>query len=437
MKRKIEKKQRSGKLRGILASHRRSVWILALTALLAAGIWVRDRADEGNSAGIVERGEEGQSAESRTFLFWLDTPETDLGDSDGAQAGTEKQELELEVAAVRRSSEEIAELLEEAVAGWEAEYLGENASANEVRQDLVFPVSACDGLVAVSYESGEPGILAEDGTVVTDELGEEGELVQFSVRFSYDDVTQIETYTVLVLPPEEGSAEWMARELAKAARQAEEESREAAVFALPDSVAGYRVIWVAEENRQWLFVLLIGVTAAVCLERKEKQDEKARQKRRREQLAFEYPQMVDRFAVLLDSGMTIRRAWERILAGERQGARGRGGVRPGECAFLEEMRITYREIREGRGEREAYERFGSRIGLMPYRRFSTILAQNLSRGTRDIRELLQRESEDAPEMRRNRARKMGEEAGSKLLFPMLVMLVLVLVVLLLPALTGM
>ena len=39
-------------------------------------------------------------------------------------------------------------------------------------------------------------------------------------------------------------------------------------------------------------------------------------------------------------------------------------------------------------------------------------------------------------MRKNRARKAGEEAGTKMLFPMLVMLVLILLVLLLPALTG-
>ena len=144
---------------------------------------------------------------------------------------------------------------------------------------------------------------------------------------------------------------------------------------------------------------------------------------------FEYPGMVDQMAVLLESGMTIRRAWERMT--ERRRA-------PGEPypAYQEEMRITYREMQEGRGEKEAYERFGNRIGLLPYRQFSSVLSHNLSKGTRDIRLLLRKEAAEALEMRKNRARKAGEEAGTKMLFPMLIMLILVLLVLLLPALTG-
>lgn len=73
---------------------------------------------------------------------------------------------------------------------------------------------------------------------------------------------------------------------------------------------------------------------------------------------------------------------------------------------------------------------------MPYKRFSSILAQNLSKGTRDMKELLQKESLEALDMRKNRARRLGEEAGAKLLFPMLVMLLMILLPLLLPALTS-
>lgn len=423
----------------MLKSHWKSILILVLSVFLSFGVWMRDQEDAETSAGIVEREPEGGSTESRTFGFRLEeSGETDQGVSGSEdRAESEKQELELEVAAVQRDREEALELLESAVAEWEAVYLGENDSANEIRQNLNLADEACDGLVQISCESSDYGILHADGTIVTDDLSADGELAELTVTFVCGDYTRIETYTLRILPPEEGSTEWILNELQKEAQSAEEESREAEQFSLPDSIAGYKVVWTKDSDYLWVVCLLIGVAAVYCLEQKEKQDEKARLKKRREQLVIEYPRMVDQFAILLDSGMTIRKAWERILIRDRRlmqkqekGSRDTG-------IYLEEMWITWREIREGRGEREAYERFGSRIGLPCYKRFSSILTQNLSKGTKGIREILQKESEEALEMRRNRAKKLGEEAGTRLLFPMLVMLVLILVVLLLPALVSM
>ncbi len=437
------------RLKKILLSHRRSVLILGLFVLLAAGTKVRDQADAGENAGFVERDAEGGSTQNRTFSFRLEASDVqEDSDEEGDSAGQTESadpdqgdvasgELELSVAPVQSDPDEAYDLLERAVREWEEGYLGENDSANEVRHDLCFPSQVCDGQVEVSCESSDLNILRTDGTVLTDDVGEGGTVVEVTATFTYGDYTRMETYAVCLLPPEEGSEEWILSELTEAAQRAEEESRDQTGFTLPDSIAGYRVIWEESSSYQWVWFLLLGIVAVICLEQQETQAERQRQKKRKEQLEWEYPQMVDQFSVLLESGMTIRTAWERILKRERytDQENGRKERRSGSI-YLEEMMITWREIREGRGEKEAYERFGSRIGLMPYRRFSSILTQNLSKGTRDIRELLQKESLDAMEMRKNRARRLGEEAGAKLLFPMLVMLMLILMVLLLPALMS-
>lgn len=436
---KREKKKRCIiAVRNMLKVHKKSVLVLILSVFLSFGVWMRDQADAENMVGVVERGAEGGSAESRTFGFWLEeSEETEQGDSaNGDLTDSEKQELELEVSAIQRDREESLKLLESAVIEWETAYLGGNDSANEVRQDLNLPDEACDGAVQISCESSDYEVLQTDGTVITEDLAEEGELVELTVSFVCGEYTRLEIYTLHILPPEEGSTEWILSELQKAAENAEEESREEEQFSLPDSIAGYRVLWSQETDYEWAVFLLIGVAAVFYLEQKEKQDEKARLKKRREQLVFEYPQMVDQFAILLDSGMTIRKAWERILIRNQQLMQKQGKNHGNTGVYLEEMWITYREIREGWGEREAYERFGRRIELPCYKRFSSILTQNLSKGTKGIREVLQRESEEALEMRRNRAKKMGEEASTRLLFPMLIMLVLILMVLLVPALVS-
>ncbi len=419
---------------GIIKKHRLSLLIFALFLLLAAAMRMQALKEAESFEGIVEREETGGSTQSKSFSYRVEEAETGGADAIAEELG--EQELSLEVSPVQLEREEAFDLLRQAVEEWEAEYLGENASADEVRSDLTLPTDLCDGLVTIRYESGDYDVLNTDGTVTTDTLEAEGELVELTARFSYGDYTQIETTGIRVLPPIEGSAEWVVSELAKEASRTEEDSREEAAFSLPDAVGGYRIVWEQGESSTWVFFLLLGGVAVFCLEMRERQQEKERLKKRNARLEYEYPQMVDQFAVLLESGMTIRRAWERILLQNRPNKKSAARKGQADAVYLEEMWITYREMREGRGEREAYERFGNRIGLMPYKRFASILTQNLSKGTRDIKELLAKESDEALEARKVRARKLGEEAGSKMLFPMLVMLLLILLILLVPAITS-
>ena len=102
----------------------------------------------------------------------------------------------------------------------------------------------------------------------------------------------------------------------------------------------------------------------------------------------------------------------------------------------DEMILTYREIESGMGEARAYERFGERCGLRQYRKFSNLLAQNLKKGTRGLSALLEEEAENAFEERKSQARKYGEEAGTKLLLPMMLMFGIVVVIIIVPAIIS-
>ncbi len=414
-----------------IKDHKMSLLILAVFVIMAVSIRSQEQQEAEEFQGVVEREAEDGSTQSRSFSFHLE--EGAVADEIG------EQQLEIEVSPLQLDREEAFELLDEAVAVWEESYLGENGSAGEVLLDLNLPTSLCGGLVSVSYETSDYEVLQTDGTVTTESLDSGGEVVELTARFSYGDYTRIETAGLRIMPPEEGSAEWVIRELEREVAQTEEDSREEGSFSLPDAVAGYRVVWEIGDSSTWVWFLLLGAVAFICLEMRGRQEERDRLKKRNARLELEYPQMVDQFAVLLESGMTIRKAWERILMRGRLAAAGKKTGRKkkqASCVYLEEMWITYIEIREGRGEKEAYERFGSRIGLMPYKRFSSILTQNLSKGTQNVKELLKKESEEALETRKTRARKLGEEAGSKMLFPMLVMMCLILLILLVPALTS-
>ena len=102
--------------------------------------------------------------------------------------------------------------------------------------------------------------------------------------------------------------------------------------------------------------------------------------------------------------------------------------------FAYEMIVTAcREMDSGVAELEAYRRFGERCGQMKYKTFSTILIQNLQKGSRRMADLLEQEALEAWDERKRKARVLGEAAATKLLIPMIMMLIVVMAIIMIPA----
>lgn len=104
----------------------------------------------------------------------------------------------------------------------------------------------------------------------------------------------------------------------------------------------------------------------------------------------------------------------------------------GKKAYEEMVNVMYK-ISGGTSEGECYEEYGIRCNLSEYRKFGMMLSQNLRKGTRGLTELLEREAEDAFEQRKNLAKKAGEEAGTKLMIPLFLMLIIVFAIVIVPA----
>ena len=56
-------------------------------------------------------------------------------------------------------------------------------------------------------------------------------------------------------------------------------------------------------------------------------------------------------------------------------------------------------------------------------KFSTLITQNLRKGTSDMLRILEYEAVDVMNEKKENARILGEEASTKLLFPMMIMMV--------------
>ena len=148
---------------------------------------------------------------------------------------------------------------------------------------------------------------------------------------------------------------------------------------------------------------------------------------------IDYSEMINKFTLLLGAGLTVRHSIERMVQDYEEKIEREGTYR----YLYEELALVCNEIHNGMTERKALEHFGSRCQLLPYLRFTTLITQNMKKGTAGLINLLEAEAVDSLEQRRETVKRLGEEASTKLLLPMGIMLVLVIGIIMVPALFTM
>jgi Flp pilus assembly protein TadB len=147
------------------------------------------------------------------------------------------------------------------------------------------------------------------------------------------------------------------------------------------------------------------------------------------QMMLDYPQIISKFVLYLGAGLSVRSTFIRL--GEEYTKRREEGL--SEQGAYEEILLVCRELASGVPEAEAYADFGQRCRSRQYTRLSAILAQNLKKGNQELLSVMQQEAKASFEERRSTARKLGEEAETKLLLPMIVMLAITMLIIIIPA----
>lgn len=366
-----------------------------------------------NGSSVVSRNIQGQGEREEKLKVRIGDTEENMTVTVGEQEYTQEQ--------LDKVFREAGEQLEELV-------LGENESLDEVRSNLNLVGSLPDTGISVSWEVDEYEAMNQQGELKTENLTDEGTLVKLTAVLSYKEETAEVTFFARLYPPKLNQTEKQLKKLSEEIERMDEETKEDEYLSLPSDVDGIPVIWKYGRNFRAVGLLLIGAAAALFLYAEEQEKQKNRKKERELQMALDYPQMVSKLTLYLGAGMTVRKAWYRIaedyeLQKEEKGNR----------EVYEEMLYTMHEIQGGGSEGECYEKFGERCALPAYKKFGAMLSQNLKKGTKGLAPLLKQEADNAFEERKSLAKRLGEEAGTKMLLPMFLMLAVVLVIIVVPA----
>ena len=308
--------------------------------------------------------------------------------------------------------------------------LGGNESLEAVRGDLdLVRVLEPYGLT-VRWESENAELVDSFGTVVNSGVSEEGETVWLKAVLTDGAHTQEYAIRVTVMPPVLNGDEQLKEKVMEACRRLDTRQKTEKELLLPEEVDGKKLSYYRERDTDYTVIPFWGVLLAFLWAAREKMKEQNAKKQREQLLLLDYSEIVSKFMVFISAGMTIRTAWERIAVGYENTVQ--EGTRKPRPAY-EEMCHTISQLKSGMAESRAYGEFGRRCGLQPYVKLAALLEQNRKTGSKKLKAALELEMVTAFEQRKNLAKKLGEEAGTKLLLPLFLMLGVVMVMMVVPA----
>lgn len=344
--------------------------------------------------------------------------------------GDQKEEFRIYMEPLQLNVEDITEWYQRFTEELPSLIMGENLSLQEVRTDLKLLEQYENYPFYVQWRSDNAEVVTSTGEVRAADQEEE---VMLQAKIAYGE-SEWETVLWATVPAKEYTGEeYRYRKTAQLLEEAERNSREEEYWALPANVDELEIKWQNPAKNDG-FLLFIGTCAIVVLiffmgDRDLHQE----LERQRECMKREYPDIVHKLALYLGAGMTLQGAFQKIGSEyEQQRKQGREKS-PG----YEQILYTCRELKSGASESAAYERFGRRTGLQEYIRLSTLMTQNLKKGSASLLPRLHEEAERSLMQRIQTGRKLGEEASTKLLIPMVMMLGVVMVMVMLPAFTAM
>ena len=387
----------------------------------------------------------------------------DRGTGSGKEAETQAEEKDygtytVTVHARRYTRTEAEKRAQEILDRFPESLLGTNTGPDTIRAPLSMPPSSEMAPFGVVWESSRYAVLGTDGSLFNSEYTpDQAESVDLTVALTYAGYRFQKKMNFVVRAPLHDEREEFRGEIRSALQSAEEESASGAHFVLPREVAGKTLDWREQAEDISGSVLLMG--AAVCAAAwyilDSRLHEKTRQRSR--QLALDYPKLTSKFVLYLGAGMSVRNVFYKCasdslraegkkkkgaapvnsLLGENEILRTSRGGQKQETRWLgEELLLVCNELESGISETEAYMHFGLRCRLRQYSRLSSLLVQNLRRGNDTLLQVLQEEARTSFEERKNLARELGEEAGTKLLLPMMIMLGITMLIIIVPAYFG-
>lgn len=349
------------------------------------------------------------------------------------------EEYTLSVRPRQYSEEEAKRLMKEALNELNVSMKGENRSYEDITMDLNIVLDREKYPFDIDVQPEDYSLIDELGRVHNNEeelvlAGFEKEDMQKGIStavkivLTYGEWTMERRYPMTIHMREQEPVEQVFANAKKGLADLEQRKQEESTFLLPDEVEGVRILRTDQQGVQPGQVLILGVLFMGAALVWKKEQTRQQKQERKQKLLRSYPWFVNEMVLMLGAGMQVKHIFSQILEEYRvtQAADDREPL-------IRELMVADQAFHLGMAEEQIYYQLGRRLELPAYIKLMTLLEQNVVKGSRGLRDIFEQEEQAALEERKNMAKKLGEEAGTKLLGPMILLLVIVMLMVMLPA----
>ncbi len=374
----------------------------------------------------IEKNGYGESEEEISFLL--------------EKQGEERQ-IDLTVRERKLSQEELKLKVKEAFDFLIEHMKGENTSLEEVRTGLDYTLDYEKYPFELECVCDDPALISREGTVsntkkelidigYTKEKIEKGIPTTVRITLWYGEEKFERNVKIVVYEQVKSVQDELFLKVEEHLQKLEEEARFADGFFVPAMVNDVHIKRIDEKPITPLHVLLLGIILTILLIFRDRENEKKKKEMRKERLIRSYPWFVNELVLLLGAGMQPRIIFQTIVK-EYEEQNPEGDYRD-ELVF--ELKGAVHAMHMGMSQEQVYYNLGRRIGLTRYIKLMTMLEQSVKHGGKGMLEAFEQEEIQALEERKNLAKRYGEEASTKLLGPMIILLLVVMLMIMIPAL---
>lgn len=349
------------------------------------------------------------------------------------QGKTVEKEVELIIGSRNLSEEEKNERFAKLKEELPGIVLGENKSADAIVTDLNLIEEDEETGISLVWESSNTNLIGADGSVYPFE-GEVGDYVQISAILSLDGSE--EEWKCNVRHMASLTADNYETAFGREVDQLKEElslSDSEKVLDLPAETRGGQILtWREKQDRTLLILAFFAVILIFAIKAKRRSEEKKALEERQDEIRREFPYFLDKLVMLLSAGLILREAVERIADDYRRYTDEKHNK-----VLYEELCTTVQTMNETNSSLSSeLLKLSERLGVREFARLSVILRDSLESGM-ELAAKLTQESELMWTERRSAVQKLGRTADTRLVFPLMIILIVLIVIVMAPAIMQM
>lgn len=329
------------------------------------------------------------------------------------------------------STAELNTLFDDFFKDLERNMKGKNPSLNKVTDSLIFDEDLDGYPFEISYEPEDIDCIGWDGkTGVSFRQLREGDTIitGILVTAEYGAYSRSKKYEIHLTKTEDKGKVSPFQKVIKRLQKREKDTRKDKTFLIPEAYGKVTIQRGNKDKTAWK-ILFLACVLVCLLPIYHYTNLKEKEKQCRKETIQDFPIIVHLLTLYMGAGLSFSSSVRRISEDYQKRQRNKEK----KYAFEEIVRMD-RQMRMGVSQKEACISWGKRFQETMYHKLSLILIQTISKGTREARVMMENAEKNAFLQRVERAKKEGEEAGTKLLFPMIILLCLVMILIMYPAL---